>query len=81
MNELIPKGLYCYTRMGVKHPQGGMTIKSCPFWRSLPNRHRQENGYCLHNHSGDFGERLGLLWDMVKECDINYDYPEIEEIE
>ena len=63
MSDLIPSGTYCYSEKG-----------RCPFWRILKTRPHQENGYCLYLHQGDFSDGLGLLWDQCKECGVNDDY-------
>ncbi|QWU14222.1 hypothetical protein SAMN04487895_101512 [Paenibacillus sophorae] len=54
----IPKGMYCYSE------------KKCPFWDIDESKPYQENGYCHLMKRGD-DEDGGLLWDQVKECDIN----------
>ncbi|UUV25953.1 MULTISPECIES: hypothetical protein [Lysinibacillus] len=65
---LIPKGLYCYEWVG----EGG-DIKYCPFWRVDKANHYQSNGVCLAFNKRDDESYGGLLWDKVKECDINDD--------
>jgi hypothetical protein len=39
------------------------------------------NGYCHFMESGDFeSEGLSLLWDMCKECGINDDWQDEDEL-
>lgn len=89
--DLIPKGMYCYTRLN------NGKIKACPYWKLRKNKPKQMNGYCSFLKKGDWqlteerykrnpywinyktgkkskmkkGLPLSLLWDMIKECDIN----------
>lgn len=65
---VIPKGSYCYTWAG--KPQDGK-INPCPYWSSIINLPKQENGYCSFMEKSDRDLGCGLLWDMVKECGIN----------
>lgn len=66
MNELnIPKGDYCYTYINNKQVL-------CPYWEVSMEHNDQENGYCNYLKVGDWErDSLSLLWDQVKECDIN----------
>ena len=64
----IPKGFYCYDTNGV-----------CPYWSLNKNKPHQENGYCSYLEQGDWDEHLGLLWDQVKECNINMEEDDLEE--
>jgi hypothetical protein len=57
----IPKGLYCYDERGV-----------CPYWGRDTTKEQQESGYCALLGINDW-ESFGLLWDQVKECNINMD--------
>lgn len=60
-NKYIPIGDYCYDEKG-----------KCRFWSIDKDRLPQENGYCRYISKGDWDSKgVGLLWDMVKECDIN----------
>jgi hypothetical protein len=67
--SVIPYGDYCYTYM-----YKGL-ISVCPYWELIPNKPKQENGYCHYQGVGDWelGGAFGLLWDMVKCCSINKD--------
>lgn len=58
----IPEGPYCY----------GPNGRACPYWAKIPDRPYQENGYCDLLGKGDWelGPTEGLLWDMVKSCQI-----------
>lgn len=60
---VIPRGPYCYDENGV-----------CPFWCREPTKQPQEDGYCSYLGKGDWQlEGFSLLWDQVKECDVNDD--------
>lgn len=62
--DKIPSGPYCYDKNGV-----------CPYWSVNPDQPRQECGHCSYLGYGDWEvEGLSLLWDQVKECEINNDY-------
>lgn len=58
----IPKGLYCYDHNGI-----------CPYWSISRLHESQNNGYCSFLKRGDWEVDFGLLWDQVKECNINND--------
>ena len=65
--KYIPIGCYCYSGNYV-----------CPFWDKDMTKPYQNNGYC-HLLGLAYWEqnRISLLWDMCKECDINeedFDY-------
>jgi len=63
--SVIPEGIYCHGVNGV-----------CPYWSSREDKPEQENGYCSFLEMGDWNdEPLTLLWDQVKECGINDDWP------
>lgn len=64
--SVIPEGLYCY-RTGADNEPG-----VCPYW-SLSSEHPdQANGFCAFLNTGDWMEHGSwLLWDQIKECDIN----------
>lgn len=66
--KLIPQGHYCYEWLG---EEGG--TRTCPFFRIDKRKHHQSNGVCLAFNMRDDDAYGGLLWDMVKECDINDD--------
>lgn len=70
--KLIPVGRYCCSVVEVKSSDGGPLIKRkpCPYWSLHPEKHNQENGFCEYLMRGDWEEKGGLLWDMIKECDI-----------
>lgn len=73
--KAIPEGMYCYTPAPEGFIDGRLKITLCPFWRRIPTRHLQENGYCLYMQKGDWGDKgTWLLWDQCKECGINDDY-------
>lgn len=63
--KLIPKGHYCYEWLGED-----TGTRTCPFWRIDKKAHYQSEGVCLAFNMRD-DEYGGLLWDMVKECDVN----------
>jgi len=45
--SVIPKGLYCYTRIDGKHTR-------CPYWARLKDAKHQENGYCAFLEKSDW---------------------------
>jgi hypothetical protein len=62
--SLIPKGVYCHTH--------GFRGLSCPYLDTNPYAHDQDFGYCSFLAMGDWeSDKLGLLWDACKECNIN----------
>jgi len=66
VDKEIPRGSYCYERNVLGK------IKCCPYWSIDPDRPEQMNGHCSYLDEGDWeGEGMSLLWDMVKECNIN----------
>lgn len=68
----IPLGDYCYEVLLVGSVSGVINIKLCPYWYRIPTKRNQEDGYCKFLDLGDWEEDgHGLLWDMVKECNIN----------
>jgi len=76
--DLIPSGPYCY--FGTRSPCDP-NYKPCPFW----NRLEPDNAECLYLGMQDLeenihGETSLALWDQVKECGVNRDYAEDEEI-
>ncbi|PLR72274.1 hypothetical protein [Bacillus sp. UMB0728] len=68
----IPKGMYCYG-----YRPDGKWVHPCPFLRFDKTKHYQENGICeaFKLRDDTYG---GLLWDMVKECNVNDEYEEPE---
>jgi hypothetical protein len=56
----IPLGTYCYDENGV-----------CPYWKIVGIK----CGYCAYMDMSDedFEGYCSLLWDQVKECDLNLD--------
>lgn len=76
-SSLIPLGPYCYKR------KGGV-VEMCTYWRTVADKHPQANGFCDYMNLGDgdlhptvkngYGEpyEIFLLWDQVKECDVNH---------
>jgi len=61
---------------GETEPQKAMkkiNIKICPHWGKDRSRPDQESGYCTLTGHKDWIDG-GLLWDQVKECDINRDW-------
>jgi len=41
--SLIPRGLYCYNKN-----------KTCPYWKKIKDRDKQENGWCDYLGRGDY---------------------------
>lgn len=84
IEDIIPEGLYCYNGIDHEVNEAGFTVLKlqnvCPFHRTLKGYPSRESGYCLYLQRGDFADRsLMLLWDMVKECDINpEDFEDLE---
>jgi hypothetical protein len=61
--KYIPDGIYCYNN-----------FSKCPFWDMNKDMPHQNSGYCHYLKEGDWYEDgTMLLWDQVKECDINDD--------
>lgn len=57
--KYIPEGIYCHY---------GDYL--CPFW-DLDDNH---DGYCHYLKRSDHDcDYISLLWDMCKECYVNYD--------
>ena len=68
----IPKGDYCYSVVG--YTSNKLSISACPYWSMDISRPSQENGYCSYLRMGDWEfDSLSLLWDQVKECEVNLD--------
>jgi len=68
--KYIPHGPYCYTP--IKLNNLGMSISICPFWDKDSSKEKQNCGYCHFLGYGDWEvESLSLLWDQVKECQLN----------
>ena len=62
--ELIPKGLYCYT--GHEEVEGDpdalKVIGICPYWSCAQDKPEHENGYCAYLEKGD--------WDINAEAEV-----------
>ena len=62
--SIIPAGRYCKDVNG-----------TCPHWSLNESQLDRRNGYCAFLGQGDWevGENSwdSLLWDKVKECEIN----------
>jgi len=63
----IPIGHYCH---------GKRMDNVCPHWLKIPGRPAQADGFCAFLVEGDLEineelGRMGLLFDKMKECDIN----------
>lgn len=59
----IPQGVYCYDKNGI-----------CPYWSKRKDQPDHDNGYCSLMGKGDWEiDGLSLLWDAVKECNLNND--------
>jgi len=72
IEKYVPKGMYCY---GFR--PDGKYVHPCPFLRFDKKRESQSRGICEA-----FGIRddyhWGLLWDWVKECDVNEDWDNLK---
>jgi hypothetical protein len=74
LQKFIPEGIYCYELKNEKRVL-------CPFWSFKKNKHHQENGFCSYLNKGDWQKNgTFLLWDACKECGINDDWEEEDEI-
>lgn len=63
--NIIPNGIYCYTIINGKRER-------CPYWSLSESHEYQNNGYCSYLQQGDWDNKCGgLLWDSIKECNIN----------
>jgi len=66
----IPIGPYCYNN------------KICPYWYRAEDGVDQAYGYCSYLHKGDWmKDGTMLLWDQVKECGVNDDNEDSDELE
>lgn len=75
-DDVVPKGMYCYERT-----KDGTQLR-CPYWRSNPSRDYQENGCCLLLDIEDYSESpFSLLWDQCKECGVNDEWDDEENVE
>jgi len=84
---VVPKGMYCYTPKSIRYREDGMPsmeIEPCPYWKRRGDWPEQGYGYCRLMKVGDNtqgrqpnGRPMGtmLLWDQVKECGINHEFP------
>src|SRR3546814_7051975 len=79
----VPEGDYCYGNTGrmiaTTLPGGAKATvpeaKLCPYWKRRGDKPEHANGYCRLMKAGDWMPqplRTVLLWDQVKECDINH---------
>ena len=64
----IPKGDYCYTILSTSSNE--IKIKLCPYWSVDYTKPDQEYGCCALLNIKDWEDDT-LLWDQVKECNIN----------
>jgi hypothetical protein len=74
--ELIPRGIYCYTPQEAPSEANGYVywVKPCPFWKKLTEHPDQMSGWCDYLKTGDMVQGgTDLLWDQVKECGIKDD--------
>lgn len=76
----IPFGDYCYTRNGFDLSKPRLhSVTPCPYWSLNPDKPYQDNGHCAYLGVGDWEhEGLGLLWDMLKICDVHLSMAEEE---
>lgn len=70
----VPEGPYYYKPNHDSDSIYEITGYLCPLWDNDKTKPHMENGYCHYLQIGDDwdAEYLTLLWDMCKECDINY---------
>lgn len=84
LEPLIPEGDYCYSytgRIKINNKVIGFDgelrpasyyfspeTKTCPFWKSVGGG----NAFCAHtNKTSEYGEIDNMVWDQIKECDVN----------
>lgn len=73
--QVIPYGMYCYQSISCKNAESFTLNGLCPFWSIDKTKPSQNNGYCHHLKQGDWEvDGLSLIWDQVKECDVNYEF-------
>jgi hypothetical protein len=65
----IPAGLYCYTPRSVDS-DGKMLVVNCLYWGRDDSKPYQSSGYCAFLKIADWTHGT-LLWDQVKECNVN----------
>jgi hypothetical protein len=79
----VPEGDYCYGNTGrmieTTLSNGAKATvpeaKICPYWKRRGDKPEQANGYCRLMKAGDWMKqpiRTMLVWDQVKDCDINH---------
>jgi hypothetical protein len=74
----IPKGHYCYTPIFIG-AEDKLKLRMCPYWSNHPEHGHQESGHCSYMNISDWNaDHFTHLWDMVKECDINMGYEDVE---
>lgn len=83
--EIVPHGLYCYSRVDdpewdARRAASGQPFVPgryvpCPYYKVRRDKPEQMRGYCRLLKNGDWEspEKGGtmLLWDGCKECDVN----------
>jgi hypothetical protein len=74
--SVIPEGPYCYNILSgwKRKPDGTPYYETsmCPYWSLRSDKPNQMNGYCSFLEKGDWqDDGTMLLWDQVKECQIN----------
>ena len=74
--DIIPPGPYCYSKMEYCAGEDGIPrlkiLDTCPYWGIDCGKPEGMNGYCAYLDIRDWDEEnISLLWDKVKECDIN----------
>ena len=94
IKRAIPKGPYCYSLIGSEENKDGISFpktQTCPFWDTNEEKGDQECGYCHLIGKGDWDLNeettseidipFGLLWDQVKECGLNDEWDDDEDLE
>jgi hypothetical protein len=66
-DDQIPKGHYCYRPINISNKKASFEILVCPYWQKTNGGARCN----LLNISSEDYESESLIWDSVKECDIN----------
>lgn len=58
--RLIPKGLYCYSRIKATGIKG-----LCPYWSIRRGKPKQSNGYCAYLEKGDWDLNREVKWEQT----------------
>ena len=73
-------GIMLFSKNPEKYIPGGIYCDGCPFHSRVPFRRYQENGWCWYMKKGDVELGWGLLWDGCKECGIDNESEEEDDV-